>query len=137
MNFAMSTDKRVKIHGGDYQMKTALVLASVLAVGTASADWSDATGGTPSYPQICVYNSTPFSVYIAINGQNMYVSPSYTTRMQSYQNGPTLVQLNTRQLSGPYGQPIWTQTYVNPAYYGCGSQNTVSIFIYGNTLGLR
>lgn len=118
-------------------MKIAIVLASLLAVGSASADWADATGGSPSYPQICISNETPYSVDISINGQRMYISPSYMTRIQSYQNGPSLVQLNTRQLAGPYANPIWTQTYVNPAYYGCGSQNTVSVFLYGDTLGLR
>jgi hypothetical protein len=118
-------------------MKRALVLASLLAAGSASADWADATGGSPAYPQICIFNETPYSVDVAVNGQRMYVGPSYTTRIQSYQNGPSLVQLNTRQLSGPYANPIWAQAYVNPAYYGCTSQNSISIFLYGNVLGLR
>lgn len=118
-------------------MKRVLVLASLLAVGSASADWADSTGTGPSYPQTCIYNQTPYNIDVSVNGQRMYVGPSYTTRIQSYQNGPTLVQLNTRQLAGPYANPIWTQTYVNPAYYGCGSQNTVSIFLYGDVLGLR
>jgi len=118
-------------------MKFALVFASVLSVGSASADWADATGGSPSYPQICIYNQTPYSIDVSVNGQRMYVGPSYTTRIQSYQNGPSLVQLNTRQLAGPYVNPIWTQAYVNAAYYGCGSQNTVTIDLYGNTLVLR
>lgn len=118
-------------------MKIALAIASLLAVGTASADWADATGGSPAYPRICIQNETPYSVDVAVNGQRMYVSPTYVTQIQSYQNGASLIQLNTRQLAGPYANPIWTQAYVSPSYYGCNSQNTVSIFLYGDVLGLR
>jgi hypothetical protein len=115
----------------------AALFASLLIVNAASADWSTSTGGTPSVPQVCIANSTPYSVDVSVNGQRLYVSPHYTTRVPSYQSGALLVQMNTRQLSGPYSNPIWAQTYVYPAYYGCGSQNTVSIYIYGNVLGFN
>lgn len=115
----------------------AALFASLLVAGSASADWSTSTGGTPSVPQVCVANTTPYSVDVSVNGQSFYVGPHYTTRVPSYQNGAVLIQMNTRQLSGPYSNPIWAQTYVYPAYYGCGSQNSVSIFLYGNVLGFN
>ncbi|NBO38369.1 hypothetical protein EBU99_07275 [bacterium] len=119
-------------------MKILAILASLLVAPSVFADWGDATGGsTPSVPQVCIFNQTPYSVELAINGQRLYVSPQYSTRIPSYTAGAVLLQMNTRQLSGPYSNPIWTQTYVNPAYYGCGSENSVSIFLYGDTLGFR
>lgn len=118
-------------------MKFALILASLFFVSAASADWSSSTGPAPSYPQVCVYNETQNGIEISIDGQRMYLAPFYTTRVRSYQSGPSLVQLNTRQLLGPRAFPIWTQAYVNPAYYVCGADNSVSIFAYGDTLGMR
>jgi hypothetical protein len=116
----------------------AAVTSCVALISTvAHADWATSTGGTPSVPQICVANSTPYSINVSVNGQRFYVGPHYTTRVPSYENNALLVQMNTRQLSGPYNNPIWAQTYVYPAYYGCGHQNTVNIYLYGNVLGFN
>jgi hypothetical protein len=113
------------------------LFVSMLFATAASADWSTSTGGAPSVPQVCISNTSPYSVDVSVNGQRFYVGPHYTTRVPSYQSGAVLIQMNTRQLSGPYSNPIWAQTYVYPAYYGCGSQNSVSIFLYGNVLGFN
>jgi hypothetical protein len=112
-------------------------LVAAFFSSVAIADWDTATGGSPSVPQICLSNGTPYSIDVSVNGQRFYVGPHYTTRVPSYQSGALLVQMNTRQLSGPYNHPIWAQTYVYPAYYGCGHQNTVNIYLYGNVLGFN
>lgn len=118
-------------------MKMLAMLVAGLFVASASADWATSTGGSPSVPQVCIANSTPYSVTVFVNGQSFYVSPYYTARVPSYQSGAVLMQMNTRQLSGPHNNPVWAQTYVYPAYYGCGSQNSVDIFLYGNVLGFN
>lgn len=115
----------------------AVAYLGVLLSPAALADWATSTGGSPSVAQICVANSTPYSINVTVNGQRFYVGPHYTTRVPSYDNNALLVQMNTRQLSGPYHNPIWAQTYVYPAYYGCGHQNTVNIYLYGNVLGFN
>ena len=112
-------------------------LLSLAIVSSASADWASSTGSTPSVPKICIANTTPYAVDVSVNGQRVYVSPYFTTRIPSYQSGAMLVQMNTRQLSGPYSNPIWAQTYVYPAYYGCAPSNSVSVYIYGNVLGFN
>lgn len=119
--------------------KNSLLVSSLVALfsNVALADWSSSTGSSPSVPQICVANGTPYSINVSVNGQRFYVGPHYTTRVPSYENNALLVQMNTRQLSGPYSNPIWAQTYVYPAYYGCGHQNTVNIYLYGNVLGFN
>jgi len=118
-------------------MKIALSLVSMMVSGSALAGWAGSVGRAPAYPVVCVSNDTPYNVSVLINGQSTHFWSGRMKRVQVYQNAPVLVQMNTRQLAGPYANPIWTQTYVDPTYYSCGPRNTVSVYSFGPDLGLR
>lgn len=87
------------------------------------------TSDTPkALPHICLQNDTSHTTEVFVNGEPATVAPKTTITVESEQNGPFILQLNTRQFSGKDAQPNWIEARMEDGWQrGCNSHNTATI----------